>query len=369
MLILRTKWINGPLAWKREGHFSQLSGQISQRSCARPENHKDFKNFKSNAIVWFYIHPKIIYTGDFSTKENIKIITWEILRLCFRDFPQFSPFGLYRLAEMMFNEQWNLTGMTPSRKTTLSGKTIFQVMKNSIFHWIPCKLSLCGKTTWLDRPLFIDIKPGRFRQVSLYFRKEKCNTGNTTVSDVLDSLRRLTSAGQTFLCWLQIWLYDTVKCEMNMEINTCLELNRGPCCHLALHYKGRWSIVWDAAPPPTAAQNIGKMGVTIFHTPILYSKTWTYCMMWDEHRKFQALDRSQHLSVHVWSPYTHTQGHLTSLLCSSVHTAWNCWTISKLNTTAFQPKAWSWATMRFVAILNSFLPTFETIRSLYINLL
>ena len=56
----------------------------------------------------------------------------------------------------------------PSVKTTLSGETLLKFVKISIYHRIPCKLNLSGKTTWLERPLFLDINGGCYRQVSLY---------------------------------------------------------------------------------------------------------------------------------------------------------------------------------------------------------
>ncbi len=58
--------------------------------------------------------------------------------------------------------RWNLSGTNPSGKTTLSGMTFFPFLKISYYHWIHANWSC------LERPLFLDNKGGRSRQVSLY---------------------------------------------------------------------------------------------------------------------------------------------------------------------------------------------------------
>ena len=73
--------------------------------------------------------------------------------------------------------QWNPSGTTPSGKTILSEKTIFQFVKiyiyRLIYHRISGKLNLSGKTTCLERPLFLYIKGGHSRSVSLLLRTEE----------------------------------------------------------------------------------------------------------------------------------------------------------------------------------------------------
>ena len=64
--------------------------------------------------------------------------------------------------------QWSLSGTTPYEKTTLPGKTIFQFVKISIYHWTPYKLNPSGQTICLERLLFIDIEGSCSWEVSLY---------------------------------------------------------------------------------------------------------------------------------------------------------------------------------------------------------
>ncbi len=44
----------------------------------------------------------------------------------------------------------------------------FRFLKVCTYHWIPCTLNLLGKTTCLERSLFLDNKGGHPRQVPLY---------------------------------------------------------------------------------------------------------------------------------------------------------------------------------------------------------
>ena len=62
--------------------------------------------------------------------------------------------------------EYSETDLEPtSLETTLSGTTIFPIVKNTIYHWITCKLNLLGwKPIWKDH--FFLTQTGSYWQVS-----------------------------------------------------------------------------------------------------------------------------------------------------------------------------------------------------------
>ena len=79
----------------------------------------------------------------FATHDAIFIETAWFGRVYDNSYPK-----MWLLDAQIWSSTHNLSGTTLSEKSTLSGKTIFQVMKMSSYYWIPCKLSLSRKTTF-----------------------------------------------------------------------------------------------------------------------------------------------------------------------------------------------------------------------------
>ena len=75
--------------------------------------------------------------------------------------------------------QWNCLERARLKRPPCWERPFCNLWKNTIYHWITCKLKLSGKTTCLKRLFFLDIKGGRFRQVSLY--QKACWMGSKTL--------------------------------------------------------------------------------------------------------------------------------------------------------------------------------------------